>query len=159
MALGAKIKLASAKGTREMDAAKFFVAPRNPDEREIAMRPDEILAEIMVPAGAISQRYLRSSPEGGARLASGSRIGGASNARRHSVSAARVVLGHVAPTPWEAPGAEQALVGKTVTAGTAEAAGKAAVDGAQPLSQNAYKVQLAAVAVKRALMDAAKARA
>ena len=79
--------------------------------------------------------------------------------RGSTVSAAKVVLGHVAPTPWEAPGAEQALVGKTVTAETAEAAGKAAVAGAQPLSQNAYKVQLAAVAVKRALMDAAKARA
>ena len=51
------------------------------------------------------------------------------------------------------------LVGKTITAATAEAAGKAAVEGAQPLSQNAYKVQLARVAVKRALLDAVKARA
>jgi CO/xanthine dehydrogenase FAD-binding subunit len=33
------------------------------------------------------------------------------------------------------------------------------VEGAQPLSQNAYKVQLARVAVKRALLDAVKARA
>jgi xanthine dehydrogenase YagS FAD-binding subunit len=51
------------------------------------------------------------------------------------------------------------LAGKTITAAIAEAAGKAAVEGAQPLSQNAYKVQLASVAVKRALLDAVKARA
>ena len=76
-----------------------------------------------------------------------------------TVSAARIVLGHVAPTPWEAAAAGKALVGKTITAATAEAAGKAAVAGAQPLSQNAYKVQLAKVAVKRALLDAVKARA
>ena len=57
------------------------------------------------------------------------------------------------------PAAGKALAGKTVTAATAEAAGKAAVEGAQPLSQNAYKVQLARVAVKRALLDAVKARA
>ena len=42
------------------------------------------------------------------------------------------------------------------TAATAEAAGKAAVAGAKPLSQNAYKVTLAKVAVKRALLDAVK---
>ena len=47
------------------------------------------------------------------------------------------------------------LAGKSITAETAEAAGKAAVEGAQPLSQNAYKVTLARVAVKRALLEAA----
>ena len=76
-----------------------------------------------------------------------------------TVASAKVVLGHVAPTPWEAPAAESALVGKTITAATAEAAGKAAVEGAQPLSQNTYKVQLAKVAVKRALLEAAKVKA
>jgi xanthine dehydrogenase YagS FAD-binding subunit len=50
-------------------------------------------------------------------------------------------------------------VGKTITTTTAEAAGKAAVEDAQPLSQNAYKVQLAKVAVKRALLEAAKVKA
>jgi xanthine dehydrogenase YagS FAD-binding subunit len=158
VALGAKIKLASSKGTREVDAAKFFVAPRNENEREIALRPDEILTEIVVPAGGmhsatyeVRQKEALDWPLATASVALQMRGG--------TVSAARVVLGHVAPTPWEAPGAARALVGKTVTAETAEAAGKAAVEGAQPLSQNSYKVQLAAVAVKRALMDAAKARA
>jgi xanthine dehydrogenase YagS FAD-binding subunit len=65
----------------------------------------------------------------------------------------------VAPIPWEAAGAGKALAGKTITTATAEAAGKAAVQGAEPLSQNAYKVKLAQVAVKRALLDAVKARA
>ena len=158
VALGAKIKLASSKGTREVDAAKFFVVPRDENEREIALRPDEILTEIVVPAGGmhsatyeVRQKEALDWPLATASVALQMRGG--------TVSAAKVVLGHVAPTPWEAPGAAQALVGKTVTAETAEAAGKAAVEGAQPLSQNAYKVQLAAVAVKRALMDAAKARA
>jgi xanthine dehydrogenase YagS FAD-binding subunit len=77
----------------------------------------------------------------------------------NAVASAKVVLGHVAPIPWEATAAEKALVGKTLSTATAEAAGKAAVEGAQPLSQNAYKVQLAKVAVKRALLDAAKAKA
>ncbi len=75
------------------------------------------------------------------------------------VAAARIVMGHVAPTPWESPAAAKALVGKPVNQETAEAAGKATVAGAHPLSHNAYKVQLAKVAVKRALLDAVQARA
>jgi len=48
---------------------------------------------------------------------------------------------------------------KSITVETAEAAGKAAVADAKPLSQNAYKVQLARVAVKRALLAAAGVKA
>ena len=158
MALGAKVKLVSAKGSRELPVAKFFVAPKDQNAREIALRPDEILTEIVVPAGAmktatyeVRQKAALDWPLAAAAVAL--RMNGA------TVSAAKVVLGHVAPTPWDAPAAEKALVGKTITAATAEAAGKAAVAGAQPLSQNAYKVQLAKVAVKRALLDAVKARA
>ena len=57
-----------------------------------------------------------------------------------------------------ATAAAQMLTGKTLNAETADAAGKAAVTGATPLSQNSYKVQLARVAVKRALMGAAGAK-
>jgi len=74
-----------------------------------------------------------------------------------TIQSARVVLGHVAPMPWVAQAAGQALAGKSLSAATAEAAGKQATDGASPLSQNAYKVKLAQVAVKRALMAASGA--
>jgi xanthine dehydrogenase YagS FAD-binding subunit len=58
--------------------------------------------------------------------------------------------------PIDSAPAAAALKGKTITAETAEAAGKAAVSDAKPLSQNAYKLTLAKVAVKRALLDAVK---
>ena len=57
-----------------------------------------------------------------------------------TVQAARVVLGHVAPVPWEAPAAARSLIGKTLTEETAAAAAVAAVEGARPLSRNRYKV-------------------
>jgi xanthine dehydrogenase YagS FAD-binding subunit len=158
VALGAKVKLVSAKGSRELEAAKFFVVPRNEGDREIALRPDEILTEILVPAGPVRsatyevrQKEALDWPLAAAAVSL--------RMRGSTVSAAKVVLGHVAPTPWEADAAERELVGKTITAATAEAAAKAAVTGAQPLSQNAYKVQLAKVAVQRALLDAVKGRA
>src|SRR5262249_15934328 len=70
----------------------------------------------------------------------------------------RVVLGHVAPTPLVSESAAQALGGTEGTEVHASAAGEAACEGTRPLSQNAYKVQLLKVAVKRAALLAAGAK-
>jgi xanthine dehydrogenase YagS FAD-binding subunit len=158
VALDAKVKLVSAKGAREVPVAKFFVIPKDEGSREIVLQPNEILTEIIVPAGGmksatyeVRQREALDWPLVAAAVAL--KMNG------NAVASARIVLGHVAPAPHEAAAAEKALVGKTITAATAEAAGKAAVAGAKPLSQNAYKVTLAKTAVKRALLDAVKAKA
>jgi xanthine dehydrogenase YagS FAD-binding subunit len=74
-----------------------------------------------------------------------------------TVREARIVLGHVAPVPWRAPEAEHAIAGKSPDAANAAKAGEAAVHGAHPLSGNKYKVQLARVAVKRAILAAGRA--
>ena len=65
------------------------------------------------------------------------------------------VLGAVAPIPWRSKAAEAALAGKPLNEQTAIAAGEAAVAEAKPMSGNAYKVQIAKTAVKRAIMRAA----
>jgi xanthine dehydrogenase YagS FAD-binding subunit len=159
IALGAKVKLVSASGSRELEVEKFFVIPKSDSEREVAMRPNEILTEIIVPPAAgvrnatyeIRQKEALDWPLVTASVAlkmSGS-----------TVSSARIVMGHVAPIPWRGRKAEQMLAGKSVTDSVAEQAGEAAVDGATPLSQNGYKVQLARVAVKRALLAAARGKA
>ena len=70
-------------------------------------------------------------------------------------SGVRIVLGHVAPTPYIAEAAARALEGRGVTEETATAAGRAAAEGAKPLPQNGYKIRLVEVAVKRALLIAA----
>ena len=64
-------------------------------------------------------------------------------------------MGAVAPIPWRSQAAEKALVGKTITEQTAAAAAEAALQGAMPLSQNAYKIDVAKTAVKRAILHAA----
>ncbi len=159
VALGARIKLASASGTRELSAAEFFVIPKSDSEREIALRPNEILTEVLVPpaAGVRNATYeVRHKEALDWPLATASV---ALRMKGTTVESARVVMGHVAPIPWQAKEAEQFLAGKAVTEEVAEQAGKAAVAGAKPLSQNAYKVRLAQVAVKRALLAAARGKA
>ena len=158
IALGAKAKLVSTTGTREVDLAKFFVAPTNDATREIALAPNEILTEVVIPAGATKNATyeVREKDALDWPLATASV---ALKMKGDAVESAQVVLGHVAATPYVATQAAQMLAGKTITEDVAEAVGKAAVSGAKPLSDNGYKVQLAKVAVKRALLEAAGKKA
>lgn len=158
VALGARIKLVSAKGPREVPAESFFVTPSAAGQREIALRANEILTEVIVPAAAVRNATyeVRQKEALDWPLATASV---ALRMKGSTVAGARIVLGHVAPAPWLAAPAAAALAGKTITAESAEEAAKVALAGATPLSGNAYKVQLARVAVKRALLEAARGRA
>ena len=156
MALGAKVKVHGPQGDREVALDKFYVTPQSDQEREYALKPNEILTEILVPSAAgikmavyeVRQKEALDWPLAAAAVAL--RMDG------RSVKSARVVLGHVAPVPWPSAEAEAALAGKTMSEAVADGAGKAAVSKATPLSKNAYKIQLARVAVKRAVLQAAR---
>ena len=154
VALGAQVKLVSASGSRMVPMEKFFVAPQNDASREIALMPNEILTEIVVPParGVKNATYeVRYKDALDWPLATASV---ALHMKGGKVEKSFVVMGHVAPTPWPSMAASQALDGKTLSADVIDQAAEAAVAGAKPLSQNTYKVQLAKVAVKRALLEA-----
>jgi xanthine dehydrogenase YagS FAD-binding subunit len=155
VALGAKVRIASKSGPRTVDVERFFVAPKDENTREVDLKPNEILTEIIIPAASgmknatyeVRQKEALDWPLATASVAL--KMSG------DSVSSARIVLGHVAPTPWVAAQAEKAIVGQPINEETAAKAGEAAVADATPLSDNGYKVQLTRVAVKRALLAAA----
>lgn len=154
-ALGATVKVAGPSGSRDVPVEKFFVIPQSATAREIALLPNEIVTEISIPSarGRKNATYeVRHREAIDWPLATASV---ALDMNGNSVKTAKIRLGHVAPTPWAATQAEQMLAGKTISADVAEQVAQAAVAGAKPLSQNAYKVQLTKVAVKRALMTAA----
>lgn len=154
IAMDATITVQGKAGPRKVKAADFFVTPKTAADRENVMQPAEILTEILIPTvPATSATYeVRQKMQLDWPLATAAVVldlaGG-------TVKSARIVMGHVAPTPWRAQAAEAALTGKRVTEETAAAAAEAAVKGATPLSRNGYKVQLAKVAVKRAILAAA----
>jgi len=157
IALGARITVAGPAGNRTVAAEKFFVSPKSDSDREIAIKPNEIVTEVIVPVAGRNATYeVRQKEALDCPLATASVV---LRMKGSSVASARIVLGHVAPTPWVAAGAEKFLAGKSLTQDVAEEAGKAAAADAKPLSGNAYKVQLAKVAVKRALLAAAGVKA
>jgi len=155
IALGAKVRVLGPRGAREAGLEKFFVTPSSNDQREYDLKPNEILTDILVPpaGGAKMAVYeVRQKEALDWPLAAAAVV---LNLSGKTVKSARIVLGHVAPVPWPSPEAEAALGGKAVDESVADAAGKAAVANATPLSKNSYKVQLARVAVKRAILAAA----
>lgn len=154
IAFGASVRIWGPKGDREIPLERFFVIPDSEEGREFDLRPNEIIAEILVPApdGMVSATY-----EVRQREALDWPLATASVALRLSrsrVRSARVVLGHVAPIPWVSREAEEVLKGRKVAREVAELAGNEAMKNARSLSRNGYKIQLARVATKRAILGA-----
>ena len=155
IAYGGSLRLVGVRGQREIAVEKFFLTPKAEAQREHDLRPNEILAEIVLPPASevkaahyeIRQKAAFDWPL--AVAAVGLRMEGA------NVQSARVVMGYVAPVPWLCPEAAQVLRGQSVNEERAQKAADAALRNAKPLSRNAYKVQLARVAVKRAILKAA----
>lgn len=156
IAYGARVRIFGPRGAREVSLETFYRTPRSENEREYDLRSNELITEILIPppTDLVSATY-----EVRQREALDWPLATASVALRMSgqrIESARVVLGHVAPVPWRSAEAERVIVGKTMSDALAEEAARAAVAPAKPLSQNAYKIHLARVAVKRALLQAAR---
>jgi xanthine dehydrogenase YagS FAD-binding subunit len=155
IAYGARLRVNGPAGEREVDVGKFFQVPTSENEREHDLKPNELITAVVVPAARdiraanyeVRQRASFDWPLATAAVAM--QMNGS------TVKSATIVMGAVAPVPWVSHEAAQAIAGKSIDARTASAAGEAAVSKARPLRHNDYKVKLAAVAVKRALLAAA----
>ena len=154
-ALGASFVFQSSRGTRTVAAEQFFTIPGNDPRLENAKAPDEILTAIQVPAAPGVRSVYASVKEKAAfdwPLVSNAvalRVDGG------IVRQARIILGAVAPVPLRSVAAEQALIGKRLDEATIETAANAAVAGAQPLSDNGYKVELLKTLLRRTLKSLA----
>ncbi|MGH9469506.1 MAG: FAD binding domain-containing protein [Terriglobia bacterium] len=156
IAMGARATLYSAQGTREIAVEKLYTTPTQEGQREHTLHPNEILTEIVVPSQGSARAAVYEVRQKEAMDWPLTAAAVVLHMNGSTVSHARVVMGHVAPVPWVSPEAAQALEGKPVSEETADAAGQAAVSKATPLSMNGYKVHLARVAVKRAVLRAAQ---
>lgn len=155
VAVGAQVALVGPQGERRIELAAFYRTPRKEGEREHDLRPGEILTELLLPPAAgrkIASYEVRQRETLDWSLATAAV---ALEMDGIKVRRARIVLGQVAPTPWNATEAEELLRGKLLDAALIAQAGQNAVSKARALSQNRYKIQLARVAVQRALRSAA----
>jgi xanthine dehydrogenase YagS FAD-binding subunit len=119
------------------------------------LKPGQLITHVMLPParGRLTAAYEVRHGEGPDQPLAAAAV--SLQVALGKVKQAKIVLGQVAPIPWNSVDAARALEGQTITEETAAIAGFEAVAGAMPLSHNEYKIQLAQVAVKRAILRAA----
>jgi xanthine dehydrogenase YagS FAD-binding subunit len=156
MALDAQVSIAGPSGARALPLEQFFADPEQDVRRENVLAADEVLTAVTLPAGLPGWQgtYLkaRERTAGDFPLVSVA-VGYALDA--DLIRQARLVLGGVAPVPWRSPAAEAVLEGQRPSPALAARAAAAALANAQPLSHNAFKVEIAHVLVERAIMAVA----
>jgi len=114
---------------------------------------DEIIVEIQIPApkSGTRQVFIKFALRPAIDFAVAS-VAAAITTGLGKVTDARIVLGAVAPVPYRADDAEDALKGNVISEPIAEAAAAAAVKDAAPLLNNKYKVQIIRTLVKNAVL-------
>jgi xanthine dehydrogenase YagS FAD-binding subunit len=152
VALDATMVIRRRGGERVVDARDYFVGPSHDITRLTTLQPGELLTAIRIPAtwaGAafyfekVRDRQVWDFPL--VNVASALKLSGS------TIQSARLVVGAVAATPVRLAAVEAFVAGKPRSRETADQAGRMAVEGAQPLAHNGYKIPLMRNLVSRAI--------
>ena len=156
-ALGAKLQLVTPEGPREQPLATLFVDPETDITREHALGAQELITSIVVPrpgAGG-SSAYTKQGEKASFDWPL-AEVAVALERDGDRCKSAVVVLGAAAPVPHRSEVAERALIGQMIDETSARAAAIAAVQGATPLAQNAYKIPIFQAIVRRTILAAGR---
>ena len=157
LALGASVDVTGGNGKRTIPLDKFFTLPADANvRRENVLQNDEIITEVIVPASkfAANSTYLKFKERDSMDFAMSAVAAAVTLGPNKTVTDARIVLGGVAPIPWRVPKAESALTGHPMSQELLAEVAKVALQGAEPLAKNAYKIPLTQTLVRRALAKA-----
>jgi len=158
IAWGAKVRIIGPKADKPelVPLEILFQTPKTNTQGVTTLKPGQLVSHVWLPKAGLEQasgtyEALQLQGLDWPLAACSATLELAGNVVRQ----ARIVLGHVAPTPWEVPHAASSLIGQPVNESTAARAAELAVENATPLSHNEYKVQIAKAAVKRSILRAA----
>lgn len=155
IAYGAQVRISGSGSPRQIPLENFFVTPKSDSEREHDLKPNEIVTDVLLPKPSASMKFgyyeVRQKKAFDWPLAVAAV---ALEMDGNSVKSARIVMGAVAPTPWLPSDAAAFLVGMEVKEDTAGLAAQKSLEGSKALKNNGYKIRLAQIAVKRALLKA-----
>jgi xanthine dehydrogenase YagS FAD-binding subunit len=155
MALEAEIDLTGPQGSRRLPFASLHRAAEGRPHLETNLRPGEVITAFFIPATSCAQRsaFVKVRDRASYEFA----IASAAVALEMDgdvVRQVRIGLGGMAYRPWRAQAAEAVLTGKPLTETSADAAGRAAMEGAVGHGHNDYKLALGHQTVVHALMEA-----
>lgn len=153
VALDAKITIFSGKKSRTIPMREFFVLPDSNVERENILLPGEIVTAIHIPDLPDTTRsgYLKLKERGAWDFALVS-VAAVIHKNGTSLKSGTIALGGVAPIPWLEQELSAQLAGLTADDDAIARLSKNALQKAEPLAQNAYKVPLAQNMIKKLLL-------
>lgn len=151
-ALEATVRLLGPAGERTVPFADFLLQPGATPDREQAMRQGELITAVEIPAHPRPLRsgYLKVRDRQSYEFALTS-AAVALHVQGGVIRAAKVAAGGVGTVPWKLPAVERHLVGKRPSDGLWTEAAERAAEGAQPLANNGFKVELLKRTVARQL--------
>ena len=143
-ALDAVVHLRSVSGERTVELCDLHRLPEDRPDIETVLEPGELITAVELPAPNPAERstYRKVRDRSSYAFALVS-VAAALELDGDAIVGARLALGGVAPKPWRARRAEEALRGEEATEATFLKAADAELADARPLSGNAFKVQLA----------------
>ena len=152
IALDAKMVIRSTGGERVVDAEEYFLGPDIDITRMNVLRPNELLVAIRVPATwAGAQFYFEKVRDRNVWDFPLVNVASAMVFTSGKIDKMRLAVGAVAARPLRMAAVERAVAGKPRNDETADMAGRMAVEGAQALRYNGYKIPLMRNLVKRAI--------
>lgn len=156
-ALDAIVEVEGEKGQRQIPFTDFHRLPGNIPQQDTNLESGELITAIILPRNIESKTgvYLKLRDRASYSFALIS-VAGIVELKNNSIRNVRIALGGVAHKPWRALEAETFLQGKSATASNFEQAANIALQKAQPLQHNQFKVNMAKRAIKRALMISAQ---
>src|ERR1700759_667079 len=142
-ALDAIVHLRSAQGERAIALCDLHRLPEDRPDIETVLEPGELITAVELPASAIAARstYRKVRDRSSYAFALVS-VAAALELEGDTIADARGALGGVAPKPWRAWRAEEALRGRAANEATFLKAAEAELAEARPLAGNAFKVDL-----------------
>jgi xanthine dehydrogenase YagS FAD-binding subunit len=152
VALDAQMVIRGKNGERVVPAEQYFIGPGIDITRMTVLKHGELLTSIRIPgtwAGA--QFYFEKVRDRQVWDFPLVNVAAAFKPNGSNIGEARLVVNAVAATPRRLKNVEAFVVGKPRNEETAAAAGQMAVQGAQTLKHNGYKVPLMRNLVKRAV--------
>src|SRR6201995_1173733 len=143
-ALDAVVHLRSASVERTVALCDLHTLPEDRPDIETVLEPGELITAVELPAPNRAERstYRKVRDRSSYAFAIVS-VAAALELDGDTIIGARLALGGVAPKPWRARRAEDALRGERATEATFLKAADAELADARPLAGNAFKVELA----------------
>jgi xanthine dehydrogenase YagS FAD-binding subunit len=143
-ALGAIVHLRSARGERTLPLTDLHRLPEDHPEIETILDPGELIIAVELPALPFASRSTyRKVRDRASYVFALISVAAALELEGETVKDVRLAFGGVAPKPWRAWKAEEALKGRPATAESFRAGAEAELADARPLRDNGFKVELA----------------